>query len=127
MQIDYTSKRSLKAGHTVDTEYMINIGVEVFDKQPRWEGVLHKSLSGNLVTTTHEYGDDLSITTVQLDEDPTAAVNIYDMREFLDSVRLGEVFQLDGLNAVLSNLSSAYSETHTGYVYKKFSFQVRIL
>ena len=126
MQIDYTAKRSLVSGHSVDTDYVINVGVESFDKSPRWTGQVSRALSGNTVTVTHEYGDDISISTVYLDEDdPT--LNIFNMREFLDSVRLGEAFEINSQPAILSNPSSAYSEAHIGYVYKKFSFSVRIL
>jgi ABC-type metal ion transport system substrate-binding protein len=126
MQIDYTAKRSLVGGHSVDTPYTITIGVEVFDRSPRWTGQVNRALSGNAVTLTHEFGHDYSITTIALDEtDPV--LNISHMREFLESVRLGETFQIDGQDATISDPSGAYSESHIGYVYKQFSFSVRIL
>ena len=126
MQIDYTAKRNLLGGHLAGSQYTISIGVEAFDKTPRWSGEVNRALSGNTVTITHEYGDDYSITTVALGEtDPV--LNIYHMREFLDSVRLGETFELNGQSAMLADPSGAYSESHVGYVYKKFSFSVRIL
>ena len=125
MQIDYTAKRSIKTGHTATTSYQINIDVAVYDRSSSIDGSQVKSLSGNTVTTVNNDLIKLNINTVLVSS--TTTPDIDDMREFLDSVKAGETFQLDSVNYILDSISSPYSETREGVNYFRYSFQVRQL
>lgn len=93
MQIDYTAKRSLKSGHTAETAYTIDVKLTQSDRSANIAGEQVVSLSGNTVTTVHRYRELYQLTTNLISE--TTTPDVSDMREFLDSVRGGETFQLD--------------------------------
>lgn len=125
MQIDYTAKRSIKTGHTATTGYTINIDVAVYDRSSSISGNQVKSLSGNTVTTVNNDLIKLNINTVLVSS--TTTPDIDDMREFLDSVKAGETFQLDSVNYILDSISSPYSEAREGVNYFRYSFMARQL
>jgi len=52
--------------------------------------------------------------------------SIADMREFLNSVKAGEIFSLNGTNASLISITAPYTETRLGNSdYYSYSFKVR--
>lgn len=100
LQIEYTAKRSLKAGHFVDTLYIINTELTKQDRTFSAVGNQSVSLSGNTFSVIHRR-DEIYALESQI---VTAATtpDIDDMIEFLDSVSSGETFRMD-LSGVLEN------------------------
>ena len=126
MQIDYIALRNIKTGHTVDTAYVINVDVQQLDPLAFHQGNSLTALAGNRVHTTHHTGLEYQIRTTPVAVNGEAP-DIDDMREFLNSVLKGEVFQIDGQNAEIANLKSPYTETFNGNLFKEYSFKVRIV
>lgn len=93
MQIRYTAKRSLKAGHVVDTIYTIDVNLEKEDRRVNPQASRAVSLQGNTVVTINRREEIYSIETVLL-QDASIPDND-DMTEFLDSTVAGEPFETD--------------------------------
>lgn len=108
MQIDYTAKRSLKIGHLINTAYIINVDLVDLDRKPTIVGSQSVALSGNTVSVIHRGDETLSVRTVLIDS--TTTPDIDDMREFLESVKFGETFQLDSVNYIMANFKKPYQE-----------------
>jgi len=130
MQIDYTARRSIKAGHSVDTPYTIVVDLSRLDRKYATVGNQAVALSGTTYTTVHrrEVLFDLQTTLIESSGTP----DIADMLEFLDSVSSGESFSLDVSGTtetyVLTSITRPYSTTRVGYddIYR-YSFSVRKL
>lgn len=126
MQIDYTAKRSIQAGHTEDSSYTININLSVADRVPESKGSQAESLSGNTVTVVHNLRVSYVITTELVTTLTTPSLS--DMREFLDSVKGGESFttDIDGTTKSyrLKSFSSPYSEKREATSYFRYSFTI---
>lgn len=125
MQVDYTAKRSLKAGHVLNTSYVINIGLVESDRRPKNMGAQNIAISGNTVSIIHR-GDILLPVNTKL-VNASSTPDIDDMREFLDSVRFGETFQLDSVNYIMSNFKDPYQEKRIHPSYFRYSFMARKL
>jgi hypothetical protein len=93
VQIRYTAKRSLKAGHTVDTVYTIDVNLEKEDRRFVPQVSRAVALSGNTVVTVNRRDTIYAIETVLL-QDGSIPDNA-DMTEFLDSTVAGEGFETD--------------------------------
>ena len=125
MQIDYTATRSIKSGHSVDTAYTITIGVAKFDRTPVFAGVEHRSLSGSTVTVTHR--NDIVYTIVTQRVETTTTPDRDDMREFLDSVKNGEEFDIDSVTCVLDSAKAPYTETREAPDHYSYTFKARVV
>lgn len=129
MQVDYIARRSIQAGHTVETQYTINFDIFEKTKTSKAEGVQVKSLSGNTVTVVHRNSETYNLTSVLITASTTTT--LLDMREFLDSVTRGETFFLDVRGTseayILSSLSNPYTETELETSHYRFSFGARRL
>lgn len=130
LQIEYTAKRSLKAGHTVDTIYVINVEISKRDRMLKTEGSQQISLSGNTVTTVHRREETYNLQTVLVTDSTTPDVE--DMLEFLDSTISGETFRLDLTGVledyVMTSITNSYRANRIGSTnIFQYSFQVRKL
>ena len=127
MQIDYTAKRSVQAGHSIDTPYTINIDLYENDRTFKAHGVENKALNGNTVAVIHRVEETNNLTTVLVSA--ATSPTVLDMREFLDSVVGGEVFQLDisgvSIDYKLHSMTKPYSERELERSNFRYSFQVR--
>ncbi len=126
MEFHYDAKRTLKSGHVDGTQYLIDIDVDVEDHSTSIKGHRMESLSGNFVTIIHDDQYLLNIQTAIVNA--TSTPNIDDMTEFLNSVKAGETFLIDGVDSVLTSITSPYSKTRFGKTeYYSYSFKVRLI
>lgn len=125
MQIDYTAKRTLKAGHSVDTAYQFTLGTVQDDRAAVNEGAQNVALSGNTVTVVHR-GDIMRSITFQL-VTASSTPDLDDLREFLDSVKYGETFQIDTVDHILSSFKNPYREDRPAPGFYRFAFTARQL
>lgn len=129
MQIDYTAKRNLKSGHSADTAYQIDVDLSQSDRVSTTEGNQSIALSGETVTVVHRYQEVYSLTTAIISSSSTPDLD--DLREFLDSVKGGETFQLDlsgsSEDYVLDSISNPFTENRVPVGKFRFSFRVRKL
>ena len=88
--IEYTAKRGLVAGHTVDTVYKIEFGIATHNERMNIVNTKHKALDGTTETTLHRIEDSINISTGFL----TEALNA-EITEFLKSCAAGETFTFD--------------------------------
>ena len=130
MLVDYQAKRSLKAGHSVDTYYQFTVDVERQNRQYRPEGKRNISLSGNTVDVVHRRDVIFDIQTAIIKD--TSTPNNDDLLEFLDSVSTGEEFDLtiDAVQytCILNNYRRPYvaSRIQTTDLFK-YSFTARVI
>lgn len=126
LQVDYIARRNIKAGHVLNDPYVINVGLTMDDLTSVNEGHQSIALSGSTVNVVHRGDVIRSISTVLIDT--TTTPDLADMREFLESVRFGETFDLDGDTYIMNNFKNPYSETRVnGLQYFRFSFRARKL
>lgn len=130
MLVDYIAKRSLKAGHPLDSAQQFDVNLSTQDRAFRAIGRRAVSLSGKVVDTVHRYDTIYQLVTVLI-EDASVPDNA-DLTEFLDSVASGETFQLDleapAEDYVLENQRSPYRKTRVGSTnIFRYSFVVRKL
>lgn len=129
MQIDYTAIRSIKSGHSADTDYQIDIDLLESNRMSNTIGVQNKMLDGTTITVVHRHQISFDITTSLVDSSTTPDVD--DMREFLDSVKGGETFQLDidgsSVDYILDSISSPFSEIRNHPNKFRYQFKVRQL
>lgn len=126
MQVDYIAKRNLKAGHVLFTAYLINVPLASDDPISINEGFRSVALSGNTKHVIHR-GDIIRSVSTDIVHTSTTP-DLDDMREFLESVRYGETFDLDGVPHILDNFKNPYSETRVGGLqYFRYSFRARKL
>lgn len=130
MQIDYIAKRSLKAGHTVDTLYTINVLLNRADRTYTGVGRRNIAISGSTVTTIHRRDEFWDLTTAIISD--TGTPDNDDLKEFLDSVVSGEVFQIDISgslqNCILDQFKNPFRRIRVGFdeLYR-YSFRVRMV
>jgi len=123
MEFIYYAKRSIQVAHTLGNQYVIDIDV-VDDYSTSIKGKRIESLAGNTVTIIHNDEEYLNIRTENVNGSTTPS--IADMREFLNSVKAGEIFSLNGTNASLISITAPYTETRLGNSdYYSYSFKVR--
>ena len=131
--IIYTAKRYLAPGHTVDTEYSIDVGMQLInDDEEKHERKSHRSLSGKTETWLQRIDRYVTFQTVPIQEGTTL---YYEIREFLSSVAGGESFVIDawGRVATPNNPTSFILESVSPAQridtlrYKTFSFKARII
>lgn len=129
MQIDYTAKRTLKSGHSADSDYQINVDLRASDRLSSTIGDQSIALDGTTVTVVHRSEIIYSLTTTIITANTTPDID--DMREFLDSVKFGESFDLDADGSseayVLDSLSSPYTETRVNNTQYRYTFRARKL
>lgn len=127
----YTAKRNLMAGHTVDTEYSFDVGMQVITPSERGERTTRKSLSGLRSHYLFYIDNFIEFQTVPLELGTTL---VDSMREFLSSCIGGEPFDADPYGTIASPVSlQTYeldnpesSEQRVGTTnYVTFSFRVR--
>ena len=123
--IDYTAKRSIKSGHSVDTDYQITVDVVAYNRRVNTQGNQSVALSGSTVSVIHRTDYLIEVTTALIDS--TTTPDIDDMREFLDSVSNGESFDIDGTTSILSSFSNPYQETRIAASQFRYSFTARAL
>lgn len=119
----------LISGHSEGTEYNLDVPISNFQESTRRKQKTITSLSGQNTTILHHIIRRASVSTSPSEE--TAVID--GMREFLDSVAGGEVFQIDlygssatPLDPKNYRLEGNYSESLvdiTGFY--KFSFKVK--
>ena len=108
--IHYTAKRTIAAGHTVDTLYGIDVGMFVVDDASAVERSRHRSISGASETWLHRIDKYITFQTIPIAEtDPLLAY----IEEFIDSVAAGESFGVDkwGSVAVPSSVQTCELES----------------
>ena len=125
MLINYQALRSIKSGHSASTSYNITVDVIKNDETPYWAGVDIRTLDGTAFRETYNIGDDVSVATVWLKDGDT--YDRYDIKEFLDSVRFGETFTIDGVDCELTALKKPYSRSFRMPDYYSFSFVYRVI
>ena len=127
MQIDYTALRSISAGHSEDGNYTINVDLSANKRSSKIEGEETKSLNLNKVVVVHAINVTNNLSTVLVNSSTTTTDD--DMREFLDSVIAGEIFQLDLtgslINYKLDSIRNPYTETEFDRSNFRYSFKVR--
>ena len=132
MFIEYTAKRSLRTGTTVNTTQSFEIDIQGDDRKPVVESKTVKSLSGNQQTVFHRMEVTRAITLI-----PTKVEAVQDqIVEFLDSVVDGSSFSIDiygtqaspdnPQTAVLSPLSYS-APARIQRLFLQFSFSIRLL
>ncbi|MDH3375351.1 MAG: hypothetical protein OEQ39_00070 [Gammaproteobacteria bacterium] len=128
MQIDYTAKRSLKAGHVVDTGYTINVNLQSENRTFESIGPRLVALDGSTVTVVHRRQNTYQLTSAFITD--TSTPDNEDMVEFLDSVISGEIFQLDLTGALADYIldTTTYRRSRQGNLnIFTYSFRVRAL
>jgi len=130
MDFTYTAKRSVQSGHSAGTSYTITIDLQQFDRASRLQGTQRTALDGTTVTIAHREETDINIATDLVPADGSGAPSYLDMREFLDSVKGGELFTVDDgsspFSARVVDLANPYTETREGSLYFRYSFRVRV-
>ena len=130
MDFTYTAKRSVQSGHTAGNSYTLSIDLQQFDRASRIQGTQRTALDGTTVTIAHREETDISIATDLVAANGTGTPSYLDMREFLDSVKGGELFTIDdGANpfsAKITDLANPYTETREGSLYFRYGFRVRV-
>lgn len=87
--IQYTAKRSLAGGHVVDGQYGIEL--DLLDAQPDMQDVKSEARSpGGALEIAYERQD--VFWTIRLG--PVSGYELELLREFLDSIESGEIFQI---------------------------------
>ena len=127
MQIDYTATRSIQAGHAADTAYTINIDLSANKRSVKIDGSDNRSIDNSQVVVINYVDIKNDLSTVLVSASTTTT--ILDMREFLDSVIAGEVFQTDLSGSLvdykLDSIASPYSENELERSNFRYSFVVR--
>lgn len=120
----YIAKRSIKAGHSVDTEYTITVDIQQGTLSPRAKKSVSTALSGNTVSTLHRVDQVIDVLTdyVSVSGTPDQA----DFTEFLNSVIAGESFVFNGGTAVTVIMEGDPVLTRDGLLYT-YSFKMRLL
>lgn len=91
--VQYEARRSLVSGHTAGGLYILNLRVTSCDRKRDVERTQKRAMSGKTFTM-YTRGDVVwSCETI-----PLKGADADEMREFLDSVEDGQVFQFDPLN-----------------------------
>ena len=129
MIIDYTAQRTLKSGHTAGTAYQITANLSVNDRISGAEGAQMKSLAGINFTTIHREKIVYNLAVELITSSTTPDQD--DMREFLDSVKYGETFQLDvtgsSIDFVLDSFTNPYVESRRLPNFFRYAFAARKL
>ena len=126
MIIIYTAKRNIQAGHTIDVDYTIDIGVDQYDYDLNNKGTQSVAFDGSTVSVIHNMAETITISTLPLDMEPN--VTIDDMREFLYSVATGETFSIDGDTVIMDSFKSPFKENRRSVTDDySYSFKVRKL
>lgn len=92
--VKYTSKRNLRAGHAVDTEFEFTLKLRDLTLSRTPDTDVAKSLGGNRETLRHKTETKYNCTTI-----PLLGTDIEDMEEFLSSTEGGEGFDFDPVGA----------------------------
>ena len=132
--IDYTAKRSIKAGHVLDVSYQISLSVSRQDRGYRPDGKRNVSISGNTVDVINRRDIVYSFTSGIIDDGPYTEplVDNATMQEFLDSTATGETFQMDVTGTteffIMDNFKRPYSVRRIGNTNLfRYSFTAREL
>ena len=118
--IDYTAKRSIKAGHTIDVVYQIELFVSRQIRNYVPDGKRNVSISGNTVDVINRRDIIYNLTSVIIDDGPLTEPLIDNalMLEFLDSTATGEEFQMDVTGTteffIMDKLKNPYSVRRIG-------------
>lgn len=125
MQFDYTAKRSIIGGHSSGVTYQINISVRTDDRSSAIKGAQNETLTGALYTVIHAEVIEHTIETVACNS--TTSTTNSEMREFLDSVKGGESFDIDGTTCVLTSITNPYTEIRVNSDSHRYQFKAREL
>lgn len=112
--IFYTAKRSIKSGHTIDTDYSFDRGMSVLQRKPTADRITRKSrsgLRGHWLNNIDEIWD-FTTTYIQI-----GSSEHLDMIEFLDSCLGGETFSIDPYGTIAVPVSEFDAQLEsTSYV-----------
>ena len=123
----YTATRSLKSGHTIDTDYTITSELMRLDgEMPNPEKVVHRTLGGAEVTVLFYIDTKLEVTTDYINSDGTGTPDTADYLEFLHSVAGGEQFEFDNGTPVNVVMEGNPTRTRTGTKFN-YSFTMRVV
>lgn len=129
--ITYTAKRSLKSGHSADTEYSIDFDAQVLGKSYKTVKTTQKSLGGQSETMRIRRDAFWDVKTDLLSE-----ADLDDWREFMASTDAGETFTFDPYGTIASpddavsveREDESDGEDRVGdSLYYTISFKVRVL
>ena len=128
MLVDYTALRSLKAGHTVDLVYQIDLSLSQSNPIPTVVGKRNVAISGSTVNTIHRSDIIYDFTSVIISD--TSIPDNADMIEFLESVKFGERFQLDitgtSIDFIMDRFEDPYRVRRIGFAENyTYSFRAR--
>jgi len=116
---NYTAKRNVTGGRSVDSSYNLTLNLTRFDRKPKRAVKTATSLSGRQFNTFHRLEIFRDIQTAAEDDNDTLA----QAREFLDSCAGGETFQIDSVDHVLDGDYSESLVELSGFY--SFSFRAR--
>jgi len=123
----YTAKRSIKSGHTLDVDYVIDIELMSLDgEMPKPEKKESRSLGGNTVTVLHRIDTEISVTTDYIESDGSGTPDTDDFSEFFNSVAGGEQFTFNNGSDQTCEMVSMPTRTRTGIKFN-YSFSFRVI
>lgn len=118
MRIRYTAKRSLMAGHVVDTAYEFDLKISRRPRSNDFDKTEHRSVSGRTETYFRRQDKFYDFTTIGYEDDSAEAAQLI---EFLDSVFDGTQFEVDVYGSI------ATPGTYVFYVAEGKNYQERIV
>ena len=125
--VSYTAKRSLAAGHSVDTVYSMDLKLSALDKDPKRIGRSFVPIGGG-----GEYQFDRVDIYYSIASIPMLDLSLY--TEFLDSVSHGETFDIDidgtvaaPVSIVDAELSGDYKQPRVEGMIFRNVFRVKLL
>lgn len=122
----YTATRSIKSGHTANSDYTITTELmKLDDEMPDPEKVVHRTIGGAEVTVLYYIDTKLSVTTDFVNVDGTGTPDIADYLEFLHSVAGGEQFTFNNGADQTVVMASKPTRTRTGIKFN-YSFTMRV-
>ena len=123
MLIEYTATRAIKTGHSASTVYNFTLDAAPYSPKVQTVGKTQTSLNGTRVHVIQYTEVIHNISTDYVSDSTTPDID--DLQEFLNSVRQGETFTIDGANFTLNDIKNPYTETPHGPVYKSYQFVAR--
>lgn len=100
----YTAKRNISGGRSLNSVYALSMDLVKFDRQAKRKTSSATSLSGQQFTTFHRLDVFYVVQSAPINDSST----LDQVREFLDSVAGGEIFDIDGSDYTLDG---DYSDT----------------
>ena len=126
MLVNYTALREFAPTHVENGAYSFTVGTVADNRRRPTEGRQSVAIDGTTVSVIHRGDEIRQVVTVAV-ETGAGTPDLEDLREFLESVKYGETFQLDGVDHVMDNFRNPYQETRIPPKWYRFSFSARKL